>query len=140
MWQAGVDSVLLYNRRPMSRVTRLFALSVSLLLLALPTAWACEELTSGTLECSRMEAAKASTDGMCHEESKPSMDCCAAHQIPEPKQSVALESAESLSSLVSELHLPVDKIAAEEYSAAPDAATSRWRGQGCYSLFSSYLL
>lgn len=120
--------------------TRLSALCASLLLLAAPTAWACDEMTGAMLGCSQAEAAQASTEPACHEDGQASMDCCATHPDPEPEQSLAFESARVLLSLAVSSHVPTETLGSALHPTATQTRLSPWRGQECYILFSSFLL
>lgn len=123
----------------MSSLTRFSAVAASLLLLAVPTAWACDELSGAMLGCSQADA-QASTDAACHEGGRASTNCCMTHPDPEPEQSTAFESARVVSSLELSSHAPNETLAVAQDPAATDARFSHWRGQECYVLFSSYLL
>ena len=131
---------MLYNRHPMSPLTRCSALAASLLLLVAPTAWACDESAGAMLGCSQAETAQASTEATCHDDSRAAMDCCATHPDPEPEQSRTFETARVLSSLELSSHAPTETLAVAQHPAATDARLAPRRGQECYILFSSFLL
>jgi hypothetical protein len=124
----------------MRKLTRFSVLAASLLLLAVPTAWACDELTGAMLGCSQTETDQAPTDAMCHEDGRASMDCCATHPDPEPEQSLAFESARVPLSLEESSNAPAEELAVAQHLAAPETSLPSWRGQECYILFSSFLL
>ena len=52
----------------MRALVRFSALSASLLLLAVPTAWACDELMGDMVGCSRTSAPEVASGETCHED------------------------------------------------------------------------
>lgn len=124
----------------MRNLTRFSALAASLLLLAIPTAWSCDEPMSAMPGCSQAGAVQASTGATCHEAGQALLDCCMARSSAEPEQATAVESETALLSLEVPSRVPAESLAVAQHPAVADEKRSRWREPARYTLFSSYLV
>ena len=121
--------------------TRFFALAASLMLLAMPAAWACDELMGGMLECAQTQVARASTAESCHEEGGQAlMDCCLTHSSTDPVGSARVEGDTSSLSLEMSSSVATERLNPAQHPAATDWKPPRWREPARYALFSSYLI
>lgn len=136
----------MYDPRPMTSLTRFTALCVGMLLLAVPAAFACGELSAMTSQCPMAEMAEmgempgSTGTSICHDGGQMTEDCCDMRSAPEPMQALSYESAKLLTALeVTDLQLvaPIAP-AAPPHSTPPDGF--RLHDLGRYTLFSSFLL
>ena len=124
----------------MRALVRFLALSASLLLLAVPTAWACDELMGDMVGCSRTSAPEVASGETCHEDDSALEDCCVAHSNAGAEQSPAVASATSPLSLEVSSRVSTETFAVAKHPAATERELSGRRERARYALFSSYLI
>jgi hypothetical protein len=129
-----------YNHTAMRKLTRFSALAVSLLLLAIPAAGACDELMSGMPECSPGGATQASASATCHGARQALMDCCVTRSSGEPERAIVAERSTALFALEVSSSGPAKMSVVDQQHAATDKKPPGWRAPARYALFSSYLI